>query len=208
MSALTLFQLSTKLPRPSITSVFSQRLFKPVQAVSETAVLVRLFGVLVWAALVSACSGKPVLDYDPQFQFDGLKYWSIVQVSDKVSTLDLQRVDAAVRSNLGKRYEFRETSPDFHVSYRIEEGIQFDQSSLSVGFGVSSGNLALGSRTQTLVKEKRVGKIRLDIVEPVSMRVIWTALSGEVLTEQMSTEARSRLIVREVSEMLDRFPPR
>ena len=159
---------------------------------------------------VSGCSQKLAnYDYDTGAYFHQLKSYG-VKASDKqgYQTLDSARIEEAIKSALSGRYALVDAqSADFVVTYIMEEDRQIDQSGVSIGFGLSRGNVGVGVNSGPKVKERVEGRLVLSIVSAESQQVIWQAKATQTLRNEMKPDRREQLIQSTVSEMLTNFPP-
>lgn len=169
-------------------------------------VSVSLFCVL----MVAGCAQKLAnYDYNPGFNFAGYQRYAI-QHSEKQTyqSLDGKRIEAAIQQQLVGRYNVVDKGQaDFLVNYYLEAERKIDQSGVSFGFGMSSGNLGVGVGTSPKAKEKTEGKLVLEVVDQASSQQVWMARATRNLTDSMHPTQREYLIQDLVQEMLANFPP-
>src|SRR5690606_23054309 len=98
-------------------------------------------------------------------------------------SLDNNRIAAALRRQLAARNvkEASRDQADVWVAYRVEQERNLEKSGVSFGFGLGTGNLGMGVGTGPKAKEVIEGRLVVDMVNPKTQQVVWTAKSNESL---------------------------
>lgn len=161
---------------------------------------------------LTACAQKPVTyDYDPAAsQLATGSYALLAPASGpEFQSLDNNRIAATLRSRLGGRNikEVAREQADFWVAYRVEQVRKLDNSGVRLGIGVGTGNVGVGVGTGSRAKEVLEGRLVVDVIDPRSQQVVWTARANKPLQDGMSPAERDALVNQLVAEMLKNFPP-
>lgn len=169
--------------------------------------------LLVLLSTLAACAQKPVAyDYDPAASRFSMNSYALSEPASgpQFQSLDNNRIAAALRRQLAARNvkEASRDEADVWVAYRVEQERNLEKSGVSFGFGFGTGNLGMGVGTGPKAKEVIEGRLVVDMVNPKTQQVVWTAKSNESLRESMSPEQRDALINKLVTEMLANFPPK
>lgn len=173
----------------------------------------RHFLMLPLILLVFACAQAPVsFDYESSTELKAMKTYSlhVPGHGSSFKSLDNNRIEAALRRTLNSRH-LQEVAPDnadFVVSYRVEQDRTIDDSGVSFGFGLGSGNLGMGLGTGNQIREVVEGKLIVDVIDPDQKRVVWSARANRNLNESMSPAERDRLVNTLITTMFENFPPR
>lgn len=172
----------------------------------------RYFLMLPLILLVIACAQAPVsFDYESSSYLKAMKTYSLHVPKDVPSfkSLDNTRIETALRRTLNGRHlqEVASDKADFLVSYRVEQDRTIDDSGVSFGFGLGSGNLGMGLGTGNQIREVVEGKLIVDVIDPGQQRVVWSARANRNLNESMSPAERDTLVNSLITSMFENFPP-
>ncbi|OZG73199.1 hypothetical protein BTA51_11995 [Hahella sp. CCB-MM4] len=165
--------------------------------------------------ILGGCAGPKVLvDYQPGTSFQGLDRYAINLNDDTTSSMSLtdERVKNAVMLFMrNKGYTLVEpTEAEIITSWHIKKDkeIRREGFSYGIGYGIASGHTGVGISMQTRPPATEVirGRLVLEMIDPATSRVIWSAESTEQLSEDETPSAREAEIRRIVGEMLKEFP--
>ncbi len=165
--------------------------------------------------ILAGCAGPKVLvDYQPGTSFQGLDRYAMSQHEGTAQSMSLtdERVKSAVMLFMrNKGYTLVEPAEaEFLASWHIKEDkeIRREGFSYGIGYGVASGRTGVGISLQTRPPATEVirGRLVLEMIDPATSRVIWSAESTEQLSEDETPSAREAEIRRIVGEMLKEFP--
>lgn len=179
---------------------------------SHTGIWQRLVILLALTLAVSGCARYAVTDYDTGAAFtDFDSYRMEARSEDAIQSLDATRIERAVRRELSDR-GLEETSEgaDLLVRYSIEDEKRTESRGPNVGLGFGFGRSPFGfgvAHAPVQTREISEGKLVVQLVDAGSQRVVWQGTGQRNLTESMSSDNRSKLIDRVVSEMFKDYPP-
>ncbi|MGD8643663.1 MAG: DUF4136 domain-containing protein [Chromatiales bacterium] len=164
----------------------------------------RPIGVAVLWTLLSACSAITVTqDYDPAHDFSTLKTYAWLpdlRTKTSLDDLELGRVQSAVDSGLQARgFSKAEANPDLLVSADTITERQTQVITRRYGYGYWEGYETYNYNVGTLI---------LDFVDPNTERLVWRGEAQAVLSEDPTSEERSKRVNEAVTKMLERFPPK
>ncbi len=179
----------------------------------RTWILVSLCGCL----LLTGCAGPSVIiDYQPGTDFHSLDQYAFqtpVDPGTGTSSLTDERVQGAVVLFL-KNKGFRQVAlteaefiPQWHV--KEEREIRREGFSYGFGYGIASGNTGVGISLSTAPPANEIirGRLVLEMIDPATSQVIWSAESTRLLSEDIEPAAREAEIRKIVGDMLQNFPP-
>lgn len=180
--------------------------------------LLKLSVFSLFMVVLTGCAGKPyTLDYRSDTQFDALKRFAIqAPVSaNGTDSLNDQRTRDALQVSLGARgYVLAEkTEADFLATWRFVQVSELNREGASFGvgygFGLGSGSgVGVSMGTQPPVKETLRQKLVVDMLNPSSGEVFWTAEARQPLSEKADPGEREAELRELITEMLQDFPPR
>ena len=171
----------------------------------------RLFTLLsVWAAalLFIGCSGGgPTVDYDPDFDPSRLNRFGVMKApGSRVDPLDAQRIESAVAGNLTAKGYRHDDPVDFVARYSVTV-LKDVPSNLSFGFGLGSwghnGGASVGTSVTPSVDKMAIS---IDMVDPQSDRVFWSASENETMPDFKTPEDRRRFFNAVVYRLLKNYP--
>ena len=163
--------------------------------------------------MLTGCAGpRESVDFDPKFPMEKLMAFFVTQSPDaNIDPLNSQRIhDAIVHTLQNKGYEYTsaETGANFIASYHVTI-VKNVPSNFSIGFGLGSfgyhGGGGIGTSITPTINET---EIRIDMFDPKTRRVFWSAGKVETLPKFESPETRARFFNTVVSQLLEKFPPR
>lgn len=181
--------------------------------------------LLVTLFVLAGCVGNPVTtDYDPAFNFTGLKTYSWVDnsergIKDPLVENDLMQariersVDAQLRS-LG--YQRTPNSPDFLINYHVkaEDKIDIDTFHSYYGyypcwdcFGPRRFGGGVGYRDDIWVTQYKQGVFMIDIISPATEKLVWRGIVERRLQSKSTPEERDAYVNLVVGQILSAFPP-
>lgn len=171
------------------------------------------FLLMILLFTLAACAQKPVTyDYDPAASRLALGGYALSGPASgpQFQSLDNNRIAAALRTQLASRNikEVSREQADFWVAYRVEQERKLDNSGIRLGFGFGTGNVGMGVGTGPKAKEVLEGRLVVDVVDPRSQQVVWTARANKHLVDGMSPAERDALVNQLVAEMMKNFPPK
>lgn len=163
--------------------------------------------------MLAACAGAPVSwDHDPAAPLPALDSYALVEppTGSQFQSLDNNRIAAALRTQLAARSlkEAPREQAGFWLAYRVENERKLDNSGVSFGFGLGTGNVGMGVSTGPKAKEVLEGRLVLDVIDPARQQVIWTAKANQYLQDSMTPAQRDAKVNFLVTEMLSNFPPK
>jgi len=176
------------------------------------------------ALLVVACGGCSTLqasvDYDPEAELQGLETYSwLLEVQPRTgdpkvnSDLLDRRVRRAVDVQLSAQgYQKREGGPvDFRVAYfaAVEHKRELSISTeyYDDGFGIYDHGLRNSGYTDARVFEYDEGSLIIDLLHPISRRIMWRGVIQAELGRESTPEDRSARIDAAARKILSKFPP-
>ena len=175
--------------------------------------------------LVSACAVKPPVtsDYDTSFDFSNLKTYAWIQPKDenKVSTLDNKRQVNAIETMLNRKGFIKATTgekADFMLKTHMvtDKKVDIDRFYQSWGYyplyhanTVHPRNYGWPHNSHTIVRERKIGTLVLDIVDPAKKQVIWRGTIAKPLSiyANRTPEERATIALSNAEHMLMTFPP-
>ncbi|WP_020406807.1 DUF4136 domain-containing protein [Hahella ganghwensis] len=172
--------------------------------------------IVTTSTVMTGCAGpKVVVDYQSGASFQGLNRYAMSIDTDESQSLSLtdERVKQAVMLFMrNKGYSLVEPADaEILASWHIKQDKEIRREGISygLGYGIASGHTGIGIsfRTQPPATEVIRGRLVLEMVDPVTSRVIWSAESTEQLSEDETPSAREAEIRRIVGDMLQEFPP-
>ena len=183
-----------------------------------------LFLAILGLALSACATVSTSTDFDPAANFSALKTydWAGPQPITGNPRLDSDilhtRIRNAVERELATMGYRKITSgePDFKVAYHVGLEEKLDVSTFQyydygypssyhgrAGFGPS----AAWPRTETNVYQYEEGTLLLDIVDPVTNKLIWRGTAKAEVNPNESPEKKEVKINKAVQKVLSKFPP-
>ncbi|HET8848839.1 MAG TPA: DUF4136 domain-containing protein [Marinobacter sp.] len=171
----------------------------------------RVFAILMCAAVLAGCASTVMTDYSSSAVFGKYTSWSFAPPADgdEFVSLDDSRVRDAVVRELNQKAlkQVPESEADLLVSWEIVPEERLEQIGVGLGFGFGRGNFGWALSAPPPVREVQEGKLVVRLVERQSGEVIWKATSRRYLNENQSPDTRRELIDEVVSEMFSKYPP-
>jgi len=157
---------------------------------------------------MAGCATKVDTDYDPAYNTELLKTYTIVQNDIKgVDTLDEERIREAISREMDRKGYKAATqdAADFHITFqsRFEEDVP---SNVSFGFGVGTFSSGVGGSVGTshnVTSDKE--KLLVNMINPKTQR---RAEISKTRREFKSPQARSDYFDKLVASLLKEFPAR
>ena len=182
--------------------------------------------IIVSSFMLGGCAIKPPVtsDYDTNYEFTKLKKYAWIMPSDpsKVETLDSQRDNNAIETILNRKgfTKVSETSTaDFLLKTHMvtDKKVDVDRFYSTWGYNPYFHPYASPfhaypwphNSSTTVVRERQVGTLVLDIVDPVKKSVIWrgTVSSTLGIYKNRTPEERGTKALKNAEAMLESFPP-
>ena len=160
----------------------------------------------LFAISVTACT-TVTTDVDKQADFSSYKTFDFGEQSETPTSLDARRIEQGLATQLESKGLSRvQSGGDLYVHHDIikESELVSSGSSFSVGYGWNSFGVITSSPER--YKEKKYGKLVVELVDTKANQVVWKGVSSRKLTESMSTEKREELISEEVTKMFENYP--
>jgi hypothetical protein len=175
--------------------------------------------------LVAGCASKPPVtyDYDVNYNFALLKKyaWVMNDQNDKVATLDQKRQINAIETILNRKGFIKAASPqqaDFLLKTHVitDKKVDVDRFYSTWGYhpyihpnAFHPGFMGWPHNSMTVVTERKIGTLVLDIVDPNKKQVIWrgTVSSPLGIYSNRTPEERMTIELNNAAEMLTAFPP-
>ena len=169
------------------------------------------FAWLLSAMLVSGCASDVATDYDSSVDFSGFSTYQYHEDPNTPVTLDGARIKKAVNKEMALRgMRLAESDGQLTVYYEILEASELlaDGPTFSFGFGMGSINSRYGAgvSTPTRVKEKKYGKLSVNLIDTQTNDVVWRSVSQRQLTETMDSEERNEFVQDQVQQMFEEYP--
>ena len=174
--------------------------------------------------LASGCSLKSRVnvDYDSKYNFSNLKTYAWISAGEKgkVSTLERQRQNAAIEAVLNQKGFVKvesDKNADFLLKTHtiVDKKVDVDRFYTTWGYHpfyyphyyYPHGAWPHGSKT--VVSERKVGTLVLDIVDPKKKQVIWQgAISNPLgIYSNRSPQQRNNATFKQMRALLAGFPP-
>jgi hypothetical protein len=158
---------------------------------------------LLLICFTSSCSIVTVQhDYDPQFNFAGLKSydWLPIPKSIKINRLNVKRTKRAVDEQMeAKGLKMNAVDPDFLIALHMEKVNKLSVTDWGYGYGRWGRNID--------VSQYEEGSIILDFLETKSKNLIWRCVAKAAIDPYPTPEKQEKRIKKAVQEMLINFPP-
>ncbi len=169
-----------------------------------------LAGLLALLLAGTAQAGKPVVDYDSEFDFENCKTmgWG-AETTPAKSALDQQRIEAAVRNELRAAGLTEAESPDLTVvtHVRVEQVSEPKaRVGIGVGGGTSWGGIGVGTSKGVGTSTTEVTTLVIELRDARSGAVVWEAQTTDALTGDPQTAERD--ISRAVAKAFKKYPGR
>lgn len=166
--------------------------------------LLPLFALLLFAG----CSASaPKVDYDPAALHRPLHTYAVEESpGSNIDPLNSQRIRRAIEGNLQAKGYRPGAHPDFVARYDVYV-VEDVPSNFSFGFGIGSYGHHGGGSVGTSVTPTRdkVG-IRIDMFDPESGKVFWTASVNKSMPEFTTPQSRTSFFNAVVHRLLEDFP--
>ncbi|MGX5173379.1 DUF4136 domain-containing protein [Aliikangiella sp. IMCC44653] len=186
------------------------------------------FGILlvgVLSVLVGCASKPPVTyDYDVNYNFSQLKKYAWVksEQAEKVLTLDQKRQINAIETILNRKGFSKAATvqqADFLLKTHVvtDKKVDVDRFYSTWGYHpyiypntMHPGFIGWPRNSTTVVTERKISTLVLDIVDPKKQQVIWrgSVASPLGIYNNRTPEERMTIELNNASEMLSAFPPR
>ena len=164
---------------------------------------------LLLLALAGACSSfEAASDYDPDFDFSGLRTYGWLEPAPDARPDDLAagRITAAVDEALrAAGYEPRAADADFLVEYAVRLRDRVHVTERTTFHGRRYGTWGA---SQADVYEYQEGTLFLYVVDPTRDQLVWRGSATGVVRDDRTPEERTQKIHDAVRAILEDFPPR
>ncbi|MCJ2378763.1 DUF4136 domain-containing protein [Vibrio sp. ZSDZ34] len=168
--------------------------------------------LLAFSSLVAGCAADVATDYDASVNFSRFNSYQYQEDPNVPVSLDGARIKRAVDYQMaGKGFKKVDSNSDLLVRYSILEGSELRSDGLTVGFGIGTstsgrGGYGVSARTPERFKEKKFGKLNVELIEAKSNEVVWRSISQRQLTETMDSDDRDAFIMDQVGKMFEQYP--
>jgi hypothetical protein len=167
--------------------------------------------LLASVLLATGCASDVATDYNSGVNFSAFNTYQYQENEAAPLSLDGARIKQAVDNELGIRgFTMKEQGADLVVRYDILEGTELRADGPSFGFGFGTGSYnsgyGVGVRTPTRVKEKKFGKLAVELVDSTTNDVVWRSVSQRQLTETMKPADRDVFVQEQVHKMFEEYP--
>lgn len=172
--------------------------------------------LLTLLSFLGACAWqppKPVVDYNPDYQFRDLKSFAFVDEAEVTAdSLVRQRVQSAISSEFALRgmKEVGAANADILIRFMVSTA---DKQRIQTYDHFYGGAYRCwrcgypGYATEVEVVDYTEGKLVVDLVDPQQKRAIWRAVSTGRIASNLSPAERTERIQAVVARMLAEFPP-
>lgn len=166
--------------------------------------------ILCWMLLISGCASisidQPATSNLDISQASSWRYWESNHEAQPAQplSLDEQRVRQALENGLRDRgLTFSEQDDaDLTLHYRLVDEVRLQGSGISYGFGFGRGPFGMGAMTDTDARAYREQRLILEVINPASHAVQWSATAQKYLTDSHSPTQRTKLITELIDDML------
>jgi hypothetical protein len=180
----------------------------------------RIFSIALLAVLVSACSGTPTatMDFDPGFDFSGVRKIAILPISRTVSSTaaisDMQvgRMNQSLQDELSRRgYDVvqDQSEADMFLTWHLVTQERTDirtYNTMSARYSACWHCAPMSSDT-VRVRQYTQGTLIVDLIDPVRMESVWRSIL-ESRMRDMSDPVQAEEIRRTAAEAIfAEFPP-
>ncbi|WP_432463972.1 MULTISPECIES: DUF4136 domain-containing protein [unclassified Agarivorans] len=170
----------------------------------------RVFSIALFTLLSVACTIQPATDYQVGQDFSQYHHYAFVAgADDAVQSLDEQRIKAELAAQLEQKglQMVAAEQADLLVDYRVDSASELEAlgGSFSVGFG--SRHSAIGMSSPDRYKERKYGKLVVELLDQQNQTIVWRSISQSQLKETMGPESRAKFIAEQITLMLAQYPP-
>jgi len=181
--------------------------------------ILKVAGAITLAALFAACSSAPKVgtDYDPEFNFAGIKSYHMVehnlsaQAGASGSSLTDQRATRAMIAEMQKRgisaasAEQADIILTFHIVTQDRTKVtSYNNSYAYRPYGYGGGYYGAGNQID--VRQYTQGTLLVDLVDPKDKRIVWRGQASAVVKDR-SNEEREALMNSYVEAIFAHMPP-
>ncbi len=167
--------------------------------------------LLLLLAAAPATAQKVGVDFDKEFEFDGMRTVAWMEGTPASSEISERRIRSAIQKQLeGKGLTFiEEGEVDLFVLSHAAVSKQAKGGSMRVGVGVSRwggrSGVSVGGSTGTKGKVVEVGTLLIEILDGESQSLVWQATASETLKD--TAEKNEKLLNRALDKAFKNFPP-
>ena len=160
--------------------------------------------------LAAGCSSRaPAVDYNPGFSMEALHTFSVSESrGSNIDPLNSERIEKAITTNLrAKGYDPAASgSEDFIAHYDVYV-VEDVPSNFSFGFGIGTyGSHGGGSVGTSVTPTSDNVEIRIDMYDPKSGKVFWSAKVVKSIPDFDSPQSRESFWNGVVTKLLEKFP--
>ncbi|CAH0527290.1 DUF4136 domain-containing protein [Vibrio hippocampi] len=166
-----------------------------------------LISAVVSLFLVAGCASDVATDFNADVDFSSYTQYQYKEDPDTPISLDAARIKSAVDQQLAQKgLKKVDADANMLVYYSIIEASELLADGPSFTFGVGSGRYrgagyGVGVSTPERIKERKYGKINVELIDAKTNQVIWRSISQRQLTESMSPQDREAFINDQVAKM-------
>jgi len=186
--------------------------------------IMRINSIILIAILALAgCATNPVTtDYDPNFNFVGLKTYDWVDnseraVKDPLVENDLMqaRIERSVDQRLSSLgFSRKEGSTDFLINYHVKAEDKLDIDTFHSYYGYypcwdcfGPRRFGGGYRDDIWVTQYKQGVFMLDVISPATEKLVWRGIVERRLVASSTPQQRDAYVDKVVEQILSAFPP-
>lgn len=159
--------------------------------------------------LMSCSTSKVITDYDKEVNFTDFKTYSFFEdVGKGLNDLDVNRVVAAINSELDLKGLKETENPDFYINVisKTSEskrnntfGIGIGSGGRNGGFGISGG-IPIGAKKQN-------EEFLIEFVNAKSNQVFWEGILNSKINEKRTPEEKELHFNKIIKNILNNYPP-
>ena len=169
--------------------------------------VILLITVTILSFLAGCSATAPKVDYAPSFKQMALHRFAVEENPEAaIDPLNARRIAEAIEDNLRHKGYLPGSHPDFIARYDVTVAEDIP-SNFSFGFGIGSyGRHGGGSIGTSVTPSRDKVAIRIDMVDPLSRKVFWSATVTKTLPSFTTPESRTAFFNAVVYELLKPFP--
>ncbi len=170
--------------------------------------------LVVLAAGCSTFPPEPIVDYNPDYNFSGIRTYRIVH-DESVNSMTLEgaRIEKAIKNEMAmKGVQEVASGEDMQLRFMLvlkeKQDIQTYDRFYGGGF-YNCWRCGYGgfATTDIQVREYTEGQLVIDMVDPKLKRSIWHTVSTGRIKEKITPQERNERIQAIVASMFSHYPP-
>lgn len=166
--------------------------------------------------ILFGCSSTSKQDYDPQYDFSQLRYFTILEVHSTNDPFTAERVGKDIQQALTNQGFTLSNNTDvgnqFTVNYALKTEDKPKSSGLSIGLGTGTWGNKGGASVGTSVgvpignNTAKIQTIQIDIIDPSDNRLIWRGTDSYDF--DVGGDDKAQKTTTTVYKILSQFPPK